>query len=258
MKNIRIALLFFLLLAFCPFGYAFSPKKELAFKSKFWDIEDFRFGGGVAYSLYLTNQMDYQITTNYGEFKELIPCYFGSINKVISDRWEMGLEYRNGHLLTLKSQNTQGSTCDYQDLQFNIDYSFNGNAGLTNGRFTVNGQIGLGAINFRSKYFTVNTKTKSIDKIFSSVGYSGEIKTSKDQAEKQNAIIGNFGLVLGMRVTNNINLFWQNTVNISTSNKMSGNLHKRSWIPPDGYFFTGIGLYINITQRKGRLGCPKF
>jgi len=257
MKNSRF-FIFIIFIFNLPNSFGNGVTLSQSYSPRGWSWEDFRFGGGVGYAFYLTNQMDYQITTNYGEFNELIPSYFGSINKALNSRWEMGLEYRNGHLLTLKSQNTQGSTCDFEDIQFNIDYSLNDNAGLTNGRFTVNGQIGLGAISFRSKYFTVNSKTESIDRIFSSVGYSGEIKTSKDQADKQIAVIGNFGLVLGMRLTKNISLYWQNTVNISTSNKMSGNLHKRSWIPPDGYYYSGIGLYINITQQKGRIGCPKF
>ena len=69
-------------------------------------IEDFRFGGGVGYGFYVTNQMDYVITTNFGEFKELIPSYFGSIYKSLNRNFEVGLQFRNGHLLTLKSENT--------------------------------------------------------------------------------------------------------------------------------------------------------
>ncbi|MDZ4666582.1 MAG: hypothetical protein SGJ00_01745 [bacterium] len=221
-------------------------------------IEDFRFGGGVGYGLYITNQMDYQITTNFGEFKELIPSYFGAVYKAINQDFEMGLHYRNGHLLTLKSENTQGSTCDFDEAQFLVSYSLNHNAGLKKQPFTFNAQLGLGFTQFRSKYFTLDVPTKSIDKIFSSVGYNGEIITSKDQKEKQLAVIGNFGLLIGWRLNRTFSLYFENTINISTSNKMSGNLHKKSWIPPDSYYYTAIGLYITISPKRGQMGCPKF
>jgi hypothetical protein len=234
-------------------GYENSTK---AFKQ--WYLEDFRFGGGVGFGFYLTNQMDYQITTNYGNFKEIIPSYFGGIYKVINNDFEVGIQFKQGHLLTLKSLNTRGSTCDFNEVQFMINYSLNHNVGLTQSKYTINAQLGLGATQFRSKYFTVNPATKDIDVIISSAGYEGSLVTFKDQANKQVAVIGNFGLVLGYRLFKGVSIYWENTVNISTSNKMSGNLYKKSLIPPDSYFFSGIGIYINTSPKRGKLGCPKF
>lgn len=225
---------------------------------KGWYLEDFRFGGGVGNAFYLSNQMDYAITRNYGAFDEIRPTYFGAIYKAINDDFEMGLHYRHGSMQTLKSENTQGSQCDFDEAQFNVAYSFNHNIRLTQSRFTVNGTIGLGGIYFKSMYFTVDQDAKEIDEIIASVGYDGAMLSRKDQAKKQAAVIGNFGISLGFRLLKNVSIYWENNVNISTSNKMSGNLHKKSWIPPDGYFFSGIGLFINITPSRGRLGCPKF
>jgi hypothetical protein len=225
---------------------------------KGWYLEDFRFGGGVGNAFYLSNQMDYAITRNYGAFDEVRPTYFGAIYKAINDDFEMGFHYRHGSMQTLKSENTQGSQCDFDEAQFNVAYSFNHNIRLTESRFTVNGTIGLGGTYFKSMYFTVDQDAKEIDEIYASVGYGGSTLSRKDQAKKQAAVIGNFGVSLGFRLFKNMTLYWENNVNISTSNKMSGNLHKRSWIPPDGYFFTGIGLFINITPSRGRLSCPKF
>lgn len=236
-------------------NYTFG-KKYIAPKQSY--LEDFRFGGGVGCGFYLTNQMDYAITMNYGSFKEIIPSYFGGIYKVINDDFEAGIQFKSGHLLTLKSENTQGSTCDFNEGQLQVNYSFNHNVGLTKGKHTINAQIGLGATQFRSKYFTVDPTTKVIDVVYSSVGYEGSIITVKDQANKQVAVIGNFGIVLGYRLFKGVSIYWENTVNISTSNKMSGNLHKKSWIPPDSYFFSGVGLYINISPNRGKIGCPKF
>jgi hypothetical protein len=225
---------------------------------KGWYLEDFRFGGGVGNAFYLSNQMDYAITTNYGVFDETRPTFFGAIYKAINDDFEIGLNYRHGSMQTLKSENTQGSQCDFDEAQFNVAYSFNHNIRLTQSRFTVNGSIGLGGTYFKSMYFTVDPKAREIVDLYSTVGYDGEMAGFKNQAKKQAAVIGNFGISLGFRLFNNITIYWENNVNISTSNKMSGNLNKKSWIPPDGHFFTGIGLFINITPSRGRLGCPKF
>jgi hypothetical protein len=221
-------------------------------------IEDFRFGGGVGYGFYVTNQMDYVITTNFGEFKELIPSYFGSIYKSLNRNFEVGLQFRNGHLLTLKSENTQGSTCDFNEAQFMVNYSFNHNVNLEQQPFTYNAHIGLGLTQFRSKYFTVNVAKEEIEDVLASVGYNGEIVSSKDQLEKQITVIGNFGLSIGWRLNRTFSLYFENSVNISTSNKMSGNLFKRSWIPPDSYYYTALGLYIKIKPNRGQIGCPKF
>ncbi len=221
------------------------------------DISDYRFGFGVGYSLYATNQMDYKITRNFGEFNELITSYQGGFSKVVNRDFEWGLQFRHGHLMTLKSENTQGSTCDFDDLQFNIDYSLNHNAGLRNGNFTLNTRIGLGGTMFRSRYFLTNPETMLITKTIASVGYDGQMPAGLVQKEKQKAIIGNLGIVLGFRLGNNLTLYWETTTNISTSNKMSGNLAKKSWIPPDGYLFTGVGLYVNF-GRSNQIGCPRF
>ncbi len=259
--KIRINLLVWLLCCVLPqLIFAYEPVNGLAIARyrKPMQIDDFRFGGGVGYGLYVTNQMDYEITTNFGDFKELIPSYFGSIYKVVNKDFEVGLHYRNGHLLTLKSENTQGSTCDFNEGQVLLSYSLNRNADLQKQALTYNVQIGLGLTQFRSKYFTVNVAQEKIDKIYASVGYNGEIVSSKDQKEKQLAVIGNLGFHIGLRINRTFSLYFENTVNISTSNKMSGNLHKKSWIPPDSYFYSALGLYIRITPKRGQIGCPKF
>jgi hypothetical protein len=222
------------------------------------DISDYRFGGGAGYSLYISNQMDYKITKDFGEFNELIYSYHGGISKTLGRDLEVGVQFRHGQLMTLKSEDTQGSTCDFDDLQFNLDYSLNHNVGLTDGKYTFNARIGLGGTMFRSRYFVTNPETQLITKTIASVGYNGQMPAGRVQNEKQKAIIGNIGMVLGMRLTNNLTLYWETTTNISTSNKMSGNLYKRSWIPPDGYFFTGIGLYINFGGQSNKIGCPRF
>jgi hypothetical protein len=124
--------------------------------------------------------------------------------------------------------------------------------------FTVNGIFSLGVTNFRSKYFTVDPLTKNESRPVASVGYNGAVKSGKDQLERQTALIGNLGFALGYRFTKNFSLYWENTFNLSASNKMTGNLHKKSWIPTDGYFYSSVGLYIRFGTRRNMLSCPKF
>ncbi len=227
-------------------------------RSRF-DISDFRFGGGVGYGLYVTNQMDYTITRNFGDYKELIPTYFLSVNKQINDDIEVGLEYRHGHLMTLKSENTQGAYCDFNDAYAMVNYSFNHNVGLTESNFTFNLQMGLGATSFRSKYFLTNIITESEDKVVSSVGYEGQINSGKDIKAKPTAMIGSLGFNMGYRLNRSVCLYWSNTINVSTTNQMTGNLFKRSWLPPDSYFYSSVGVYFNLSGgKRGYLGCPRF
>jgi hypothetical protein len=221
-------------------------------------IGDLRFGGGVGYGLYVTNQMDYEITRNFGDYKELLPTYFGAVYKKMNSNFELGLQGRFGSLLTLKSENTQGTSCDFNEIQISAVYSFTKDVAMDTKPYTINGIFSLGLTNFRSKYFTVNKFTQKEIRTLASVGYNGGIKSGKDQLERQTAVIGNIGFAAGYRFNKNFSVFWENTFNLSTSNKMTGNLHKKSWIPTDGYFYSSVGLYIRFGAKSGLIGCPKF
>lgn len=233
---------------------------RLPMRSNRSEREYWRFGGGIGYSLFFTNQMDYLITTNYGNFKELIPSYFLGVHKQLNSRFEIGVNARQASMLTLKSENSQGTQCDYYDFQIIAQYSLNNNINLSKSRITWNAQMGLGAVNFRSMYFIVNTDTREILEVYSTVGYDLNRIYKKDIANRKTVIAGNFGLNIGLRVFQNMSIYLENSFNISTSNKMSGNLNKKSWIPPDCYVFSGIGIYFNLNSGSNgkRIDCPKF
>ena len=220
-------------------------------------IEDFRFGAGVGFGLYVTNQLDYKITTDYGDFKELIPTYFGAIYKKVGDNLEIGAQARFGSLFTLKSENTQGSRCDFNELQLSAVYSFTGDVSMQQKKVTVNGVLGLGLINFRSKYFTVNTRTQQEAVVYASVGY-GDIGANKAQLERETALIGQTGIAIGYQFSDALSAYWETTYNMSSTNKMSGNLFKRSLIPPDGYLYSSVGIFVRFGSKRGQLSCPKF
>lgn len=258
--------IFFIYLFFLPtlhveasiplYNIAFNNPANTARLRKPMKLEDFRFGFGIGYGLYVTNQMDYEITTNYGDFKELIPSYFAGAYKQVNKNLELGLQARFGSLLTLKSQNTQGTSCNFNELQASVVYSFTKDIAMKNKPYTINGIFSLGATNFRSRYFTLDPLTLK-DITFAQVGYDGT-PSRLNQPERQTAIIGNMGLAIGYRFSRNLSIYWENTFNLSTSNKMTGNLAKKSYIPTDGYFFSSVGLFLRLGGRKSQLSCPKF
>lgn len=255
-NNLKIFLLF-LSVSAGTIAYGNRPGKAESARNP-WYLEDFRFGGGIGTGLYVTNQVDYAITTNFGPFKELQNHYTFGVFKVLNEDFEAGIHYRNGHLLSLKSENTQGTSCDFDEVQIQVNYSLNHDVGMTAGRYTINAQAGLGANRFRSMYFLVDPNLKQIDQVVSTVGYENSIISWKDEPNKVTTLIGNLGIVLGYRLSQNFMLYWENSLNMSISNKMSGNLMKKHWLPPDSYFFSGLGLYINFTTSKDKLSCPKF
>lgn len=226
-------------------------------------LDGWRFGLGLGYAIYLGDQMDYVLTKNFGEFKELRTNITLGAFKIKNQENEWGFVFKHGSFQTLKSDNTQGIQCDYNELQMMFQHSLNENVGLNAGPFTCNVQFGFGAMSYKSMYFTVNPNFQTIDVIYSSVGYG--IVTAKDLNSndlshipgKKIAIVGNAGLNLGFKVRRNMILYFENSFQASLSNKLSGNLNKISMIPPDCYFYTGLSLYYRFGGSIGRLGCPK-
>lgn len=226
-------------------------------------LDGWRFGFGLGYAIYLGDQMDFVLTRNFGEFKELRTNITLGAYKIKNQENEWGFVFKHGSFQTLKSANTQGIQCDYNELQMMFQYSLNENVGLNAGPFTCNIQLGFGAMSYKSMYFTVNPNFQSIDVIQSSVGYglgSAKDLNGKEMAHipgKKIAFLGNVGVNLGFKVGRSLILYFENSFQASMSNKLSGNLSKISVIPPDCYFYTGFALYYRFGGSISRLGCPK-
>lgn len=245
-------------------GKEFPKSNPLTVSS--YNAEEWRFGLGTGFSFYQGNQRNYnEITRNFGVFTEFKPSFVFEVFKQYDASLEFGARLTHGTMETLKSNNTLGLYCEFDDIQFNGQYSLNNNIDLRSSAVTFNLQAGLGFVYFKSYFFGVNPNLKTMDRIYASVGYQNTldgqfpgIAVSKKVQNKPIAIIGNVGFNIGLRVTPILHLYWQNNFAVSTSNKMSGNLFKRSWIPPDGYLYTGILLSIRMGAGPSRYGCPKF
>lgn len=261
-RILRVTLLSILLLSEFS-AYAVYPLKSTSFST----FDGWRFGIGSGYALYIGDQMDYKITRNYGDFKELRPHFTLSAFKQKNEEREWGFVYKVGSFQTLKSSNTQGIQCNYNEVQMVFNKSLNDNIGLNGGPFTLNFQSGLGFTYFKSMYYVVNSNFQTIDYVLSSVGYGNTETTNRVGASlnvyddhipnKKLAIIGNLGFNMGFRITREVRLYWENSLNISLSNKMSGNLVKSSKITPDMYFYTGLQLCFRFGAGSSRVGCPR-
>jgi hypothetical protein len=227
-------------------------------------LDGWRFGFGLGYALYVGDQMDYALTRNYGDFKELRTNLTIAAFKQINEEKEWGLVFKTGSFQTLKSSNTQGLQCNYQELQSIWQKSLNDNIDLNGKAVTVNFQYGLGFMYYKSKYFAVNSNFKSEDYVISSVGYGFENRKDfkgneyTDIPNKKFAALGNIGLNLGFRIAGNLSLYFENSLQVSVTNKLSGHLNKLAKIPPDMYFYTGLSLFYKFGKGGSRLGCPKF
>jgi hypothetical protein len=137
--------------------------------------------------------MDMKVTLKYGEFHELRPNLTLSGYKQIKSDMDWGLVLKLGSFQSLKSGNTQGVQCNYQEIQSNWQKSLNDNVNMAaiRNRFTANVQFGIGLIYFKSKYFVLNPNnlTEDATSICSSVGYGYEPKLQSDGTMIENIAI---------------------------------------------------------------------
>jgi hypothetical protein len=237
--------------------------KPVAVTKTTQSLDGWRFGVGLGYAFYVGDQMDMTITRNYGDFDELRTNLTLSAFKQLNQEKEWGLVLRVGSFQSLKSGNTQGIQCNFQELQSVWQRTLNDNIDLLGKRATINVQYGFGAMYYKSQYFMVNQNFQTIDYVMSSVGYGYENRTTlngqklEDIPNKKFAAVVNLGLNLGIKITRNLSFYWENSINVSTSNKLSGNLAKQSLVPPDSYFYTGVNLFYKFGMAGGRLTCPR-
>jgi hypothetical protein len=264
LKNFFTILLLLFISSSNAISNEFKPAQLSKVTLNSMPLDGWRFGVGTGYAFYLGDQMDYTLTRKYGDFNKLRPNLTLAAFKQISDEKEWGLVFKTGSFQTLKSSNTHGVQCNYQEIQSVWQRSLNNNIDLNGKGVTVNLQYGFGAMYYKSKYFAVNGNFKTEDFITSSVGYGYENRTDfmgneyTDIPNKKFAVLGNLGLNIGFRIAGNLSLYFENSIQVSTSNKLSGNLDKVSKIPPDGYFYTGLSLFYKFGKGGSRLVCPKF
>ncbi len=222
-------------------------------------LEGFRVGAGIGYNIYLGTQMDEKISLNtYGK-SELGKGYNIQAYKAINNSSEIGFRYLNTNIWSFLSANTLGINADINEFLVVYQKSINNNIEIDGSRVTVNAVLGLGASYYKSIFYVIDPELLIFSPL-SSVGY-GDIKTSTNLKinDKQITPILLGGINIGFRINRLITLYFENSFSISTTNKISGNLLRKSNIPPDVYSYHAISIYINYLKysRVPKIKCPK-
>jgi len=222
-------------------------------------LDGLRFGGGIGKSIYWGSQMDFVFSTNtYGK-SELNNGYNFQIYKTINRSSEVGFRYLSTELWSFKSKNTLALNAHANEFSFIYQYSLNNNIDLSSSPITINLLGGLGLINFKSIFYSINSPN-DFSTVYSSVGYGNEIggTSTKKEPNKRTAFAGIVGFNLGVRLVPNLSLYLENTFTLSGSNKITGNLLLKSATPNNGYTYHALSLYLNFGNQKGKISCPKF
>ncbi len=222
-------------------------------------INGFRFGGGLGLSTYWGTQMDYTISLNTYKKSELNPGFHGQLHYAINDKHEIGVRALVTELWSFKSDNYLGLNAKINDFFVVYQRSLNNNISLKSyNKFTFNAVAGLGVIYFKSTFYIANPKT-GIMTPFSSVGEGAKYVSSGLQIPEQRpTIAGMLGFNIGYRLNKNFTIYLENSITLSGSNKITGNLLTKYEIPNNGYSFHSLGLYFNFNSKLNPLGCPKF
>ncbi len=226
-----------------------------------------RLGISTGVNLYIGTQMDYNFTRNFGDINELKLGYGLGVYRSMNNNWEYGATLKQGSFASLKSNNTQGVMGDFNEMQINFQKSLNNNILLDVASLTFNLQLGFGGIYYQSQYFYTDPRKQSITQIASSIGYGysgeGQFRAQRfyNTPDKKFAALGNIGFNIGYRLSGNMTLYFENIYTQTTSTTFSGNLLMESNFPPDGIFYSGMSLYLNLGKKIGSFGrnsCPRW
>jgi len=216
---------------------------------------EYRVAIGTGFTLYAGSQRGGELVFKYGNRSELVSSYTLQVYKLLDEKSEIGGRYMYGNFFTMKSNRTLATYADFHELSFNYQGSTNANIDLMGIPFTFNYLLGLGLINYRSAFVYANEL--DADQFISGVGY-GPTATFKNLPNRQFAGIVNGGVTMGFRISPAIAIYWENIATITTTNKLSGNLFRTAFLPPDAYFYSGLSLSFKLDGGSGRLGCARF
>ncbi len=223
--------------------------------------KDIRLGVGIGGSVYCGNQMDEKISFSTFNKSEVNSGYNFQIYKGIDENNELGFRYLTTSLWSFKSNNELALNAELQEFSFLYQKSLNNNIKMDGSRFTFNLHAGLGLCYFRSAFYDIVNPENAFQVPFTAIGY-GNIQTLNGGviSEKllQPLLIGGFNI--GYRISPIFSIYFENSLSLTNSNKLSGNLLRKSSIPPDGYTYHCITVYINYSKlhSASRIKCPKF
>lgn len=227
----------------------------------FGQVIGVRVGGGLGLSLYTGNQMDDKISLSTRGVSELNQGKTLQVHVAINDRYELSAKYLATSLWSFKSKDMLGLSADVEEVGCMLQRSLNDNIKIDDRPYTINVFAGIGACQFRSAFYDYSIPNNVANVPISSIGYGNAATISgRSLPEKLIQPILICGFSIGFRLTSFMTVYFENSFSTTNSNKISGNLFRKNSIPPDGYTFHAITLYLNPYKfgSSRRLGCPKF
>jgi hypothetical protein len=223
-------------------------------------LSDVRVGLGIGETIYIGSQMDYKFYTNTYRKNEFNLGYNFQIYKALNDKSEIGFRYLTTQFWSFIADNTLGINAQIKEFSVIYQKSLNENIRLNSSqsKFTSNFIFGLGIISFKSRAYIIDKPTQ-IFKVLSSVGNGDEyVSSGLIRPEDQFSIAGIVGYNLGYRLNKNFSIYFENSLSVSSSNYIHGNLLSRAKFPNSGYTHHALTLYYNLFSSKNEIGCPKF
>ncbi len=221
-----------------------------------------RIGIGTGINLYTGTAGDAKITFAKGNYSELKNATDFFVLTKLNSKWDVGFRYTQGHLWSFfVNSQILAFEAHTQDIQIiaNRDITpafFNGY------QFSLEALFGAGFANFQSKMYSTDP---SVSAFSTSIGY-GRNETNAagiqlHQASTINTFLISTGLKLNYHIHSLVNIFWESRLNLTSTGKLSGNMFRKSNIPPDAFWSNLIGLEFSLGRNKNnskRISCPRF
>jgi hypothetical protein len=221
-----------------------------------------KIGIGTGLNFYVGSAGDGKITAKQGNYTELKNATDIFILTKLNATWDIGLRYTESHLWSLFANNEiLAFESHAKDIQVIANKEITPN--FMNGTpFNLEAIFGLGFAKYHAKMYSTD---KNINNFSTSIGY-GRNETNAEgviihEASERNTFLMSSGLKLNYNLFSKFNLFLESRINLTTTSRFSGNMYKKSSIPPDAFWSNLIGIELSLGQRGNsskKIGCPRF
>jgi hypothetical protein len=186
--------------------------------------------------------------------------------KSFNNFWEIGANYGSQKINGIKEAGKSWGDksifeSDVTEFGLTSNYSFNENLNLLNERFSYNGIIGIGAIQFSSAFYRfIPNSTNTIDKyMMNSVGLN-RVPTPNHIYDKAMAYYIQLGFGVFYKLSPQFILSFENTIQVTSTRNLASDGNSNPSIKTyDSYSFSSLGLAMRFSPMGSkRMKCKLF